>query len=77
MLQYIYMINIKQQCKFIAIVLVTAFVLFLAWGTQKVGAFIKKTAVQSESIRIAQTNTCTPTVAGMDAPHFSGCNSLL
>ena len=77
MVQYNYMINIKQQFKFLAIILVTTFVLFLAWGTQKVGAFIKKTALHSESIRIAQINTCAPAVAGTETPYFSGCNSLL
>lgn len=77
MVEYPYMVNIKQQFKFVAIVLFAAVVLCVAWSTQKIGSFIKKTALHSESIRIAQTNTCAPTEAGAETPHFSGCNSLL
>ena len=71
------MTNIKQQFKLIAVVLSATAIIFLAWGTQKVSAFIQKKAADSESIRITETNSGPTQKTDLESPGFSGCNSLL
>lgn len=52
-----------------------AVVAALVWAWQASAAFISKGLSDSGSIRVSESNSCSPERA--DGPHFSGCNSIL
>ena len=49
-------------------------------GAYMLGDTLKKLSIQGSTMRVSEVNTCSPTSAvtsEKQAPHFSGCNSIL
>lgn len=44
-------------------------------GIQQVQAMFKKVAAEGADMRVSEVDACAPATA--DAPHFSGCSSIL
>lgn len=49
----------------------------IAFGFQQAQAAFQKGVASGEGIRVTEANTCSTEAASVDAPHFSGCNSIL
>ncbi len=71
------MVNTKQRLQIITAICIAAAIMAVAWGAQKVSAAVKKSAQNSQSIRVSEATSCPVANSGMEEPHFSGCNSLL
>ncbi len=49
----------------------------IVFSFQQAQAAFQKGVASGESIRVTETNTCSAEDQTVDAPHFSGCNSIL
>lgn len=58
-------------------ILAVGVVSLIVFGFQQAQAAFQKGVASGESIRVNEANACNIEDASVDAPHFSGCNSIL
>jgi len=60
-----------------AALLVVGVISLITFGFQQAQAAFQKSVASGESIRVTEVNSCTAESTAADAPHFSGCNSII